>query len=538
MNVAVDEFGKPFVILREQEKKRLKGLEAHKANIMAAKAVADTLRSSLGPRGMDKIIVAPDGKVTVTNDGATILEKMEVEHQCAKLLVELSKSQDEEIGDGTTGVVILAGALLERALRLIDRGLHPLRIADGYEKACEIAIKRLEEIASPDDSNAMALPKDMKELYKNAAFTALGSKVVSSCQEHLAGIAVNAVLSVQDKDRKDVNLELIKIESKTGGRLEDTCLVEGIVLTKEFSHSQMAKTIKDARIAILACPFEPPKSKTKSRIEISSVGDYEKLQECEKEYFENMVQRVVDSKANVVICQWGFDDEANHLLMKHGISAVRWVGGAELELVAIATGGKIVGRFEDLDESKLGHAGIVREVASGTDHQELIFIEQCMMTKSVTVLISGGNGVYVEETKRCIHDAICCVRNLVRDSRVLGGGGAPEIAASLAVEAAAAQFTSLEQFAVQAFSEALLDIPMALADNSGLNVFDMVAKAIQQQRTNCHIGIDCLGGTVGDLRKQGIFESLHSKVQQLSLATQVVKMILKIDDVISPNEIQ
>ncbi|KAK1442870.1 T-complex protein 1 subunit epsilon [Babesia gibsoni] len=538
MNIALDEFGKPFVIMREQEKKRLKGLEAHKANILAAKAVAETLRSSLGPRGMDKIIVSADGKVTVTNDGATILEKMDVEHQCAKLLVELSKSQDEEIGDGTTGVVILAGALLERALRLLDRGLHPLRIADGYEKACEIAIKRLEDVANTQDDASPKSEEDFRKLYKHAAFTALGSKVVSSCQDHLAGIAVDAVLSVQDKDRKDVNLELIKIETKTGGRLEDTCLVEGIVLTKEFSHSQMPKTVKDARIAILSCPFEPPKSKTKSRIEISTVEDYQKLQECEKEYFENMVKRVVDSKANVVICQWGFDDEANHLLMKSGISAVRWVGGAELELVAIATGGKIVGRFEDLDESKLGHAGLVREMASGTEHQELIFIEQCKMTKSVTVLISGGNGVYVEETKRCIHDAICCVRNLIRDPRVLGGGGAPEIAASIAVEASAATFTTLEQFAVEAFSEALLDIPMALADNSGLNVFDMVAKATKEQRTNCHIGIDCLNGTVGDLRSHGIFESLHSKVQQLSLATQVVKMILKIDDVISPNELQ
>ncbi|ORM40637.1 T-complex protein 1 subunit epsilon [Babesia sp. Xinjiang] len=538
MNVAVDEFGKPFVILRQQEKKRLTGLEAHKANIMAAKAVADTLRSSLGPRGMDKIIVSPDGKVTVTNDGATILQKMEVEHQCAKLLVDLSKSQDEEIGDGTTGVVILAGALLERALRLLDRGLHPLRIADGYDKACDIAIKRLEEIAANQDEKYRPGTANNMELYKKAAFTALGSKVVSSCQEHLADIAVNAVLSVMDEERKDVNLELIKVEAKTGGRLEDTCLVKGIVLTKEFSHSQMQKTVTDARIAILSCPFEPPKSKTKSRIEIGTVEDYEKLQECEKVYFENMVKRVVDSKANVVICQWGFDDEANHLLMKHGISAVRWVGGAELELVAIATGGKIVGRFEDLDESKLGRAGVVREVASGTDHQEFIFIEQCQKTKSVTVLISGGNGVYVEETKRCVHDAICCVRNLVRDGRVLGGGGAPEIAASIAIKAAAANFNTLEQFAVQTFSEALLEIPMALADNSGLNVFDMVARATQMQRTNCHAGIDCLKGTVGDMREQGIFESLHSKVQQLSLATQVVKMILKIDDVICPTEIQ
>ncbi|AFZ79149.1 chaperonin containing t-complex protein 1, epsilon subunit, putative [Theileria equi strain WA] len=533
MNVAVDEFGKPFVILREQEKKRLTGLDAHKSNILAARAVADTLKTSLGPKGMDKIIVGPDGQVTITNDGATVLQKMEIEHQCAKLLVDLSKSQDEEVGDGTTGVVILAGALLDKALKFLDRGLHPLHIADGFEQACSIAISKLNEISQEGD-----IYKDDFKLLKQAAYTSLGSKVVSSCQDHLAQIAVDAVMAVVDRERKDVNLELIKMESKTGGRLEETSLIHGIVLNKDLSHSQMRKTTHDAKIAILTCPFEPPKPKTKNKIEIRDVESFKKLQECEQKYFRDMVDTVEKSGANFVICQWGFDDEANHLLMQRGIPAVRWVGGVEMELIAIATGGKIVGRFEDLTSDKLGHAKVVKEIATGTDHSEIVLIEGCANTKAVTVLVRGGNQMSVAETERCIHDAICCVRNLVRDSRVLAGGGAPEIAASIAVEEASFKFNTLEQYAIKGFAEALLSLPLALADNSGLNSFEFVTKARARQikENNSSIGIDCVNLVIDDLSNTGIFESLHSKIQQISLATQVVKMILKIDDVIAPSE--
>ncbi|EAN32572.2 T-complex protein 1 subunit epsilon [Theileria parva strain Muguga] len=533
MNVAVDEFGKPFVIVREQEKKRITGLEAHKSNILAARAVSDTLTTSLGPKGMDKIIVGPDGQVTITNDGATVLQKMEIQHQCAKLLVDLSKSQDEEVGDGTTGVVILAGALLDKALKFLDRGLHPLHIADGYEQACSIAIDTLKKIAIQQD-----IFSDNYHILKQAAFTSLGSKVVSSCQSHLADIAVRAVMAVADTERKDVNLELIKIESKAGGRLEQTELIQGIVLNKDLSHSQMRKTTRDAKIAILTCPFEPPKPKTKNKIEIKDVESYEKLQECEQKYFLDMVDRVEKSGANFVICQWGFDDEANHLLMQRGIPAVRWVGGVEMELIAIATGGQIVARFEDLTPEKLGTAKLIREIATGTDHSEVVVIEGCPNSRAVTVLIRGGNQMTVCETERSIHDAICCVRNLIRDSRVVPGGGAPEIACSIAVEKAAANFDKLEQYSVTGFADALLSIPLALADNSGLNSFDYVtkAKARQIKENNPFIGIDCVNLEIDDLSKFGIFESLHSKVQQLSLATQVVKMILKIDDVITPTE--
>lgn len=534
MNISVDEFGQPYIILREQEeKKRLKGLEAHKSNILAGCSVADTLKTSLGPKGMDKIIVSPDGSVTVTNDGATILEKMEVQHQCAKLLVELSKSQDDEVGDGTTGVVILAGALLRQAYRLLEKGLHPLRIADGFEKACSIAIQRLEEIAICCDIHA-----NNNEFLVKAAMTALGSKVVSSRQQQLAEIAVQAVIAVADMERKDVNFELIKLDGKPGGRLEETNLVNGIVLNKELSHSQMCKITKDAKIAILTCPFEPPKPKTKHKLDIKSVEDYRKLQAAEAKYFTDMVDYVEKSGANFVICQWGFDDEANHLLMQRNLPAVRWVGGVEMELIAIATGGRIVPRFEALTPEKLGKAGIIREITVGTEKNQSIIIEDCANSKAVTICVRGGNSMVVAEAERCIHDALCCVRNLIRDNRIVAGGGAPEVAVALTVEAAADKVGTVEQYAVRAFAEAILSIPEALADNSGMNAILMVGEAKTQQinQRNPNIGIDCIKMEACDMLAENVCESFIAKQHQIALATQVVKMILKIDDVIGSND--
>ncbi|CEM11482.1 unnamed protein product [Vitrella brassicaformis CCMP3155] len=541
MNVAVDEFGNPFIILKEQEqKKRLKGLEAHKANILAARTVADTLRTSLGPKGMDKIIVSPDGDVVITNDGATILERMQVEHQTAKLLVELSKSQDAEVGDGTTGVVILAGAMLDQASRLLDKGLHPLRVADGFEHACQVATQRLEDIAIKRDIHA-----NDNEALVRAAVTALGSKVVSSRQKQLAEVAVKAVLSVADLERRDVNFDLIKVEGKAGGKLEDTCLINGIVVDKDISHSQMPKVTRDAKLCILTCPFEPPKPKTKHKLDIKTAEDYKKLQAAEQQYFVDMVDSVQKCGANFVICQWGFDDEANHLLMQRGLPAVRWVGGVELELIAIATGGRIVPRFSELSPDKLGRAGCIREVSFGTEKDVMLVIEDCANSKAVTILVRGGNVMVVKEAERCIHDALCCVRNLIRDDRIVAGGGAAEVAGAAAVEEAADQVRSVEHYAVRAFADALLALPEALAENSGLSPISTVAavKARQLKSNNPNLGINCMGvvkcedDLAVDMVDESIYEALVSKKHQLQLATQVVKMILKIDDVIAPSEL-
>ncbi|EFJ11610.1 hypothetical protein SELMODRAFT_158694 [Selaginella moellendorffii] len=534
MALAFDEYGRPFIILREQEQKtRAKGLEAQKANIMAAKSVARILRTSLGPKGMDKMLQSGDGDVTISNDGATILEQMEVENQIGKLMVELSRSQDYEIGDGTTGVVVTAGALLEQAEILLERGIHPIRVAEGYEQAARIAVDHLSKI-----SHSFEFSSTNIQPLVQTCMTTLSSKIVNRCKALLAEIAVKAVLAVADLERKDVNLDLIKVEGKVGGKLEDTELVYGIVVDKDMSHPQMPKRIEDAKIAILTCPFEPPKPKTKHKIDIDSTEKFEALREAEKKYFDEMVQKCKDVGATLVICQWGFDDEANHLLMHRGLPAVRWVGGVELELIAIATGGRIVPRFQELTPEKLGRAGIVREKSFGTTKDRMLYIEQCANSRAVTIFIRGASKMMVEETKRSIHDALCVARNLIRDNSIVYGGGSAEIACSIAVEAAADRIPGVEQYAVRAFADALDGVPMALAENSGLQPIDTLTavKAQQIKEKNPHLGIDCNDVKTNDMKEQNVFETLIGKKQQILLATQVVKMILKIDDVITPSQ--
>ncbi|ORZ32917.1 chaperonin Cpn60/TCP-1 family [Catenaria anguillulae PL171] len=527
---AQDEYGRPFIIVREQaSKSRLRGLEAQKSHILAAKAVTNIVKTSLGPRGLDKILVSPDGDITITNDGATILSEMHVEHQIAKLLVELSKSQDDEIGDGTTGVVVLAGALLEQAEQLLDRGIHPIRISDGYERACSVALGTLERI-----SDVVPWTKaDTSNLYKTA-HTSLSSKIVSKCHDHYAKIAVDAVLAVADLDRKDVDFELIKVDGKVGGSLADTVLVRGVVVDKDMSHPQMPKEITDAKIAILTCPFEPPKPKTKHKLDITSVEEYNKLREYEQKTFEDMVQRVKQTGANLVICQWGFDDEANHLLLQNKLPAVRWVGGPEIELIAIATNGRIVPRFEDLSAEKLGKAGKVRELAFGTTKDRMLVIEECANSRAVTVFVRGGNKMIIDEARRSLHDAMCVVRNLIRDNRVVYGGGSAEIACALDVERAADKVKTIEQYAMRGFAAALDQVPLTLAENSGLSPIDTLAqiKARQVTEGNSRLGVDCMQRGDADMKNQHVFDPLISKRAQLLLATQLVKMILKIDDVI------
>ncbi|ORX83513.1 hypothetical protein K493DRAFT_320251 [Basidiobolus meristosporus CBS 931.73] len=528
---ATDEYGRPFIIVREQQKKsRLSGIEAQKSHILAAKTVANIIKSSLGPRGLDKILISPDGDITVTNDGATILGQMEVEHQIAKLLVQLSKSQDDEIGDGTTGVVVLAGALLEQTEDLLNRGIHPIRISDGFERACQVAISHLENV-----SDVVEFSKDNTENLFKTAMTSLGSKIVSKCHSQFAQIAVDAVLAVADLERRDVDFELIKVDGKVGGSMSDTVLVKGVVVDKEISHPQMPRDIKDAKIAILTCPFEPPKPKTKHKLDITSVEEYKKLQEYERDQFEGMIKKVKDSGANLVVCQWGFDDEANHLLLQNKLPAVRWVGGPELELIAIATNGRIVPRFEDLAPEKLGTAGHVHELSFGTTKDRMLVIEECANSRAVTVFVRGGNKMIIDEAKRSLHDAICVVRNLVRDNRVVYGGGAAEVACSLAVSKAADEISSIEQYAMRAFAAALDSVPLTLAENSGLSPIETLADVKSRQVTedNFRLGVDCMLKGSNDMREQHVFDPLISKRQQFLLATQLVKMILKIDDVIT-----
>jgi len=532
--LAFDEYGRPFIIIRDQQnQKRLTGIDALKSHILAGRSIANTLRTSLGPKGLDKMMVSSDGDVTVTNDGATILKLMDVEHEIAKLMVQLSQSQDDEIGDGTTGVVVLAGALLEQAELLLDKGIHPIRIADGFELAAQCAVKHLEKIADSFPVNS-----DNLEPLIQTAMTALGSKIVNKCHRQMAEIAVQAVLAVADMEKRDVNFELIKVEGKVGGRLEDTMLVKGVVVDKDFSHPQMPKVLKDVKLAILTCAFEPPKPKTKHKLDVTSVEDYKALRQYEAEKFSEMVQQVKDAGATLAICQWGFDDEANHLLLQRQLPAVRWVGGPEIELIAIATGGRIVPRFEELSPDKLGHAGVVRELQFGTTKDRMLVIEECKNSRAVTIFIRGGNNMIIEEAKRSIHDALCVIRNLVQDDRVVYGGGAAEIACAIATSHEADKISSLEQYAFRAFSDALESVPLALAENSGLSPIHTLTevKARQLKENNPALGIDCMLKGTSDMKEQHVIESLRSKKQQIVLATQLVKMILKIDDIRSPND--
>jgi len=533
-SLAFDEYGRPFLIMRDQDKQsRLTGKDAIKSHILAARSVANTLRTSLGPKGLDKLMVSPDNDITITNDGATILKMMDVDHQIAKLMVQLSQSQDDEIGDGTTGVVVLCGALLEQAEALIDKGIHPIRIADGFELAAKCAVDHLDTVADTFEIN----PENPENLIE-MAMTTLGSKIINKCHRQMAEIAVNAVLAVADIEHKDVNFELIKVEAKVGGRMEDSMLVKGVIVDKEFSHPQMPKVLKDVKLAILTCPFEPPKPKTKHKLDVTSVEDYRNLRKYEAEKFEEMVKQVKDAGCTLAICQWGFDDEANHLLLQRELPAVRWVGGPEIELIAIATGGRIVPRFQELSADKLGTAGLVREISFGTTKDRMLVIEECLNSKAVTIFLRGGTKMIVDEAKRSMHDALCAVRNLVRDNRVVYGGGAAEISCSIAVSQKADNIKTIEQYAFRAFADALEAVPLALAENSGLDPIQTLTetKASQVAKKSASLGVNCSDKGTNDMKEQHVLESLHSKKSQILLATQLVKMILKIDDVRSFSE--
>merc|ERR1712061_881580 len=326
------------------------------------------------------------------------------------------------------------------------------------------------------------------------------------------------------------------VETKVGGQMEDSMLVKGVIVDKDFSHPQMPKELKDVKLAILTCPFEPPKPKTKHKLDVTSVEDYRNLRKYEAEKFDEMVKQVKDSGTTLAICQWGFDDEANHLLLQRELPAIRWVGGPEIELIAIATGGRIVPRFQELSADKLGHAGLVREISFGTTKDRMLVIEECQNSKAVTIFLRGGTKMIIDEAKRSMHDALCAVRNLVRDNRVVYGGGASEISCSLAVSKEADKIKTIEQYAFRAFADALESVPLALAENCGLDPINTLTeiKSRQVSESNPALGVNCMEMGTCDMKEQSVIETLHSKKSQIQLATQLVKMILKIDDIRTP----
>lgn len=521
--ILTDELGQSFQ-LRDSESPELKGRECLFANISTVNAIASFLSSSLGPAGMDKILVDKDDNITVTNDGATILKEMDMtSNPISQLILQLSQSQDEEVGDGTTSIVILASALLSQAKKLVEKGIHPIKISEGFNVALSLAIEHLANISEEVG--------DLSSCMLKAAKTSLGSKIASL--GNFSEICVQAALAVADMSRKDLDLDLISIQSKTGKSLSNTMLVKGIVLKKEFSHPQMTKRVESARIALLSCPFEPPKLKNKNSLLIQSAEEYKSLEAYEKSKFLEMIECLKASNADLVMCQWGFDDEANSLLMQHNLPAVRWVGGHDLGLMAAHIKGSIISRFEDLREEHLGVAD-VREESLGTDGDKIIIVESPSRSTSVTILVRGSTDYVIEEAKRSIRDALCAIRNIIVNDRIVYGGGSCELSTSVFLEQRARACSSEEEEAVKAFSRALLEVPLVLAKNSGFEPISYVEKLREAHMSgsDSFVGVDCLETGEKSMKKMGVFEALGSKTRQLKMATDLVNTVLKINDVI------
>ena len=518
--------GIPVLVLKEGST-RSRGREAQHTNIMAARIIAETVKSSLGPKGMDKMLVDSFGDVTITSDGRTILDEMDVQHPAAKMMVEVAKTQDNEAGDGTTTAVILAGELLAKAEELIGKNIHPTIIIDGYKKAMEKALEAIEKIAIPVDLSST-------EYLKKAAMTSMASKLVAEHREYLAELAVKAVLQVAGKEdgKYKVDIDDVKVEKKPGESLRDTLFVNGIVLDKEVVHPGMPKRVENARIALLDMPLEIEKTEFDAKINIESPEQMEAFLKQEEEMLKEMVEKLAAVGANVVLCQKGIDDMAQHFLARKGILAVRRIKKSDMEKLAKATGGKIITNLDDMTPADLGFASLVEERKVGED--KMTFVEGCKNPKSVTILIRGATERIVDEAERSLHDAICVVRDIVEEPKVLAGGGAPELEVARMLKKYAETLPGREQLAVKSFAEALEAIPATLSENAGLDPIDILSELrAKHEKGETWAGIEVISGKVQDMREAGVFEPVAVKKQVIKSATEAASMILKIDDVIA-----
>ena len=522
--------GVPVLILKEGST-RTRGREAQHNNITAARIIAETVKSSLGPKGMDKMLVDSLGDVTITSDGKTILDEIDVEHPAAKMMVEVAKTQDDEVGDGTTTSVVVAGELLTKAEELIDKNVHPTVIIDGYRKAADKALEVLEKIAIPVD------PTD-KEALKKVAMTSMASKIVSENKEHLADIAVEAVLHVARKvgDEYRVDLDDIMVEKKPGESITETKLIKGIVLDKEVVHSGMPKRVENAKIALLNCPLEVEKTEFDAKINIESPEEMEAFLKEEENMLRSMAEKVAEAGANVLICQKGIDDMAQHFLARKGILAVRRAKKSDMEKLSKATGGRIVTNIEDLKSEDLGFAELVEERKIGDD--KMVFIEGCKDPKSVSVLIRAGLERMVDEAERAMHDALSVVADVFEKNKIVVGGGAVEAEVAKELRKYAVQVGGREQLAIEAFAEAVETIPKTLAENAGLEQIDiMVELRSAHEKADGHLmGVDVFEGKVANLWEKGVIEPLSVKEQAIKSAAEAAAMILRIDDVIAASK--
>jgi thermosome len=494
---------------------------------MAARIIAEAVRSSLGPKGMDKMLVDSLGDVTITSDGRTILDEIDVEHPAAKMMVEVAKTQDDEVGDGTTTSVIVAGELLSKAEELIDKNVHPTVIIDGYRRAADRALQVLEEIAIPVN------PTD-RETLKKIAVTSMASKIVSEYKEQLADIVVDAVLYVARKvgDEYRVDLDDIMVEKKPGESVTATKLIKGIVLDKEVVHSGMPRRVEDAEIALLNCPLEVEKTEFDAKINIDSPEAMEAFLKEEENMLRSMAEKIAGTGAKVLICQKGIDDMVQHFLSREKILAVRRAKKSDMEKLAKATGARIVTNLDDLRPEDLGYAALVEERKIGDD--KMVFIEGCKDPHSVAILIRGGTERIVEEAERSVHDALCVVRDVVQEPKIVAGGGAPEIEVARKVREYGETLPGREQLAVQSFAEAIEVVPVTLAENAGLDPIDILSELrAAHEKGVTWAGVDVFEGKVTDMRKLEVYEPLVVKKQVIKSATEAATMILKIDDVIA-----
>ncbi|HOT06536.1 MAG: Thermosome subunit alpha [Methanosaeta sp. PtaB.Bin039] len=515
--------GTPVLILKEGSQ-RTAGREAQRSNIMAAKAVASAVRTTLGPKGMDKMLVDTLGDVVITNDGVTILKEMDIEHPAAKMMVEIAKTQDEEVGDGTTTAVVLAGELLKQAEQLLEQEIHPTVIAAGYRAAAEKSMQILKEIGikvSPNDS----------ELLKKVAITAMTGKGSGTARFQLAELTVKSVKAIVDDDGS-VDIDNITVEKKVGGSIGDSQLIHGMVIDKERLHPNMPKKVKDARIALLNTPIEIEKTEVDAKIEITSPDQLQAFLNQEETMLKDMVNKIMASGANVVFCQKGIDDLAQHFLAKAGIYTIRRVKKSDIEKLARATGARIVTSIQELSSSDLGKAGLVEERKIAGD--DMTFVEECENPKSVSIILRGGTEHVVDELNRAMEDALRVVGVVIEDGMLVAGGGAPEVELALRLREYAATVGGREQLAIEAFADAMEIIPKTLAENAGLDQIDsLVALRSKHEKGVKSAGLDMDSGQPVDMTEMGVVEPLRVKTQAINSAADAAVMILRIDDVIA-----
>ena len=519
--------GQPVLILREGTT-RSRGREAQRNNIMAARIIGEVLKTTLGPRGMDKMLIDSLGDITITNDGAAILDEMEVEHPAGKMMVEVAKTQDDMVGDGTTTAVVLAGELLKKAEELLDQNIHPTIIVSGYRKAVQKAMETINKIAIPVDIEDRAT-------LRKVALTSMSSKAVGPAKEHLAEIAIDAVKQIVEKrgDRRIADIDNIQIIKKEGKSLFESQLLRGVIIDKEAVHPGMPKKLENAKIALLDCPLEIEKTEISAEIRIRDPTQMKAFLDQETRMLKEMVEKIKAAGANVVFCQKGIDDMAQHFLAKEGILAARRVKQSDMEKLARATGGRITTDLNDLTPQDLGVAGIVEERKIGED--KMVFVEKCKDPRSVAVLIRAGLERMVDEAERAMNDALSVVSDVIEDNKIVAGGGAVEVEVAKELRRYATKVGGREQLAIEAFADAVEIVPKTLAENAGLESIDIIVglRAAHEKIDGKYMGVNVFTGKTENMHDNGVVEPLVVKEQAVKSAAESASMILRIDDVIA-----